>query len=281
MVVASHLGSISIPDWAWKRPETRRSLAGRDVGALFRLANQHGASQNRLAAATGIAQSRVSELINGHRVVTDLAVLLRIAGGLSMPDDARIEMGIAPSQPDETAMGRMSGEIAQVFPNQVPVAAEIRRRAGEAGEVDVLAVRALGILALNDSVLRPALLARSEPLCLRVLLLDPECEAAARRASEIGESPAAFAAGIRLSLDLLRELADVPHLDVRVWLYCRLPVWRLIRIDDVMYVSAFAESWEGHESAVYEIPRTDRGAFWAGHRRGFEDVLLSAEQVIP
>lgn len=281
MTVLSRLGPPSIPDWAWIRPETRTILAARDVGALLRLAQQHGASQTRLSAATGIAQSRISELINGRRVVTELAVMERVAGGLSMPDDARMEMGLAPSRPAYGPIGRVTGEIARVHPSQAPVAAEIRRRAGEAEELDVLAVRGLGILGLNDSMLRPSLVGRAEPLRLRVLLLDPTCPAAERRAAEIGESPAAFASGIRLALDLLRELAVLPHLDVRVWLYCRLPVWRLIRVDDVMFVSAFSERWEGHESAVYQIPRTDRGAFWEGHVRGFLDVLESAEQVIP
>jgi hypothetical protein len=62
-----------------------------------------------------------------------------------------------------------------------------------------------------------------------------------------------------------------------VRLHTRLPVWRLIRLDEVLYVSAFDASWEGHESTVYEIPHTPRGAFWAGFRRLFDDVWDSAE----
>lgn len=263
---------VTIPDWAWHSPETRAALTARDAGALLRLARRHGASQGRLAAAAGITQSRISELMSGQRAVTDLAVWHRIAEALSMPDDARMALGLSPTSTEGADLGHMSGEITRVWPEQAPMAEEIRRRASGAREIDVLAVRALGILGLNDSLLRTAVTGRN--VRLRVLLLDPECPAAERRAEEIGESWRSFADGIRLSLSRLREVADAnPGLDLRVWTYCRLPVWRLIRLDDVLYVSAFDRQWEGHASAVYEVPRTDRGAFWAGYARLFEDLI--------
>lgn len=265
---------IHIPDWAWQRHETRTMLRERDIAGLFTFARTHGgASQARIAAAVGVGQPRVNEIMRGRRDVVSIDVLERIATGLHMPDDARIDMGLAPQQPSNDDLTAVSGEIAHVFPNQQPVAEQIRRRAHEANELDVLAVRALGIIGLNDSLLRPALLARTTPLRVRVLLLDPDSPLAERRAAEIGESAEAFASGIRLALARLREVAATnPVVDLAVRLYARLPVWRVIRLDEVMYVSAFDAAWEGHESAVYEIPHTPRGAFWAGYRRGFEDL---------
>jgi transcriptional regulator with XRE-family HTH domain len=274
MSVPLTIQAINIPDWAWQRPETRLMLCERDIPKIFALARTYGgASQSRIAAATGLSQPRVNEILKGRRTVTSIDVLERIAVGLNMPDDARITLGIAPQQPDENDLTVMSGEISHVYPNQAPVAEEIRRRASQAHELDVLAVRALGIIGLNDSLLRPALLARKSPLQVRVLLLNPDCPAAQIRAGEIGESPESFSAGIRLALARLREVSATNEaVDLTVKIYDRLPVWRLIRLDDVMYVSAFDAAWEGHESAVYEVPNTPRGAFWAGHRRGFEDL---------
>jgi hypothetical protein len=141
----------------------------------------------------------------------------------------------------------------------------------------VLAVRGLGIIGLNDSLLCPALISRAVPMRVRVLLLDPDCPVAARRAVEIGESVDAFTAGIRLSLARIAELATAHGVDLEVRLHTRLPVWRLIRLDDVLYVSAFDAAWEGHESTVYEIPHAPRGAFWAGFRRLFDDVWDNAK----
>lgn len=271
---------IAIPDWAWQRPETQVILGTRDAGGLLRLATTHGgASQSRIAAATGIAQGRISELMAGRRTVTELAVWERIAEGLHMPDDARMTLGLAPASTRDADLGHMSGEISRVWPSQAPMADEIRRRAAVASEIDVMAVRALGIMALNDSLLRSAM-TDGRSLRVRVLLLDPECSAARRRAEEIGESHEAFAEGIRLSLTRLREVAAMPGIDMRVWLYCRLPVWRLIRMDGVTYVSAFDAAWEGHESAIYEIPIVPKGAFGAGFARLFEDTMDSAELVI-
>lgn len=282
MPLPSLFEPIHIPDWAWQRPETRQLLSDRDIAALFRFAQQYGGvSQSRIAAATGLAQGRVNEIANGRRAVTNLEVLLRIADGLHMPDDARVTMGLAPARPAGNDLAAMSGEISRVYPNQAPVAEEIRRRAVDAQQLDVLAVRGLGILGLNDSLLRPALMARTTPLLVRVLLLAPDCPAAERRAGEISESMATFSSGIRLALARLEEVAAANHVvDLAVRLYARLPVWRIIRLDDVAYVSAFDAAWEGHESAVYEIPHTPRGAFWAGFSRLFDDVWDNAHPVI-
>jgi transcriptional regulator with XRE-family HTH domain len=279
--VASLHDQIRIADWAWQRPETADILRNRDMAALLRFAQQYGgASQMRLAAATGIAQGRVSEIINGKKAVTQLDVFTRIADGLNMPDLCRTALGLAPRRIGERLAGGTT-EISRHFTNQGPVVAEIRRRAVDAESLDILAVRALGIIALNDSLLRPALLSRKTPLQVRVLLLDPDCSAARRRAGEIGEGHPSFAAGIRLSLAKLEEVRDMaPNVDLEVRLYDRLPVWRMFRIDDIAWISSFDVQWEGHESTIYEIPHTPSGSFWAGHRRQFEDLHDHARRVI-
>ncbi|GAA3746951.1 transcriptional regulator with XRE-family HTH domain [Spinactinospora alkalitolerans] len=94
---ARALEPIGIPVWAWRREETRRLLQERDVAGLLRFAQRYGgASQTRLAAATGIAQGRISEILNGRKSVTAFEVFERIADGLNMPDPARMLFGLAP-----------------------------------------------------------------------------------------------------------------------------------------------------------------------------------------
>jgi transcriptional regulator with XRE-family HTH domain len=279
-VASSAFEPIHIADWAWQRPETHAILDAKDMAGLLKFAQQYGgASQGRLAAATGISQGRINEVINGKRAVTQLDVFTRIADGLDMPDFCRITLGLAPKRGGRR--DHATTEITKLFASQEPVAAEIRRRAADAHHLDVLAVRALGIIGLNDSVLRPTLLARKHPLKVRVLLLDPSCEAATVRAREIGESAASFGAGINLAIERLREVAGaVPNVDLQVSLYTRLPVWRIIRVDNTAYVSSFDAAWEGHASMIYEVPHTPRGAFWAGYRRHFDDVCDTARRVI-
>jgi hypothetical protein len=99
-------------------------------------------------------------------------------------------------------------EISRVFTVQAEANAELRDQAAVAARIDVLAVRALGLIALNDSMLRGPLAARVSAVDVRVLLLDPDSLAAAIRAAEIGESPDSFGAGIRLALARLAEFAD-------------------------------------------------------------------------
>lgn len=87
---------IRVPDHVWHTHEAE--LRARDIGAMFRLAKQYaGASQNRIAAATGVPQSRVNALMNNRGgPVSNISVLERIADGLNLPDTARLDLGLAP-----------------------------------------------------------------------------------------------------------------------------------------------------------------------------------------
>ncbi len=276
--------AIEIPLRAWRHPDTRTALQKRDVRTLLYLAQRYGATQTRIAAATGMLQGRVSEIMRGIRQITAFETYERVAAGLGMPDEARMLFGLAPAHPagiDHLGpVGR--AEIMQVFPSQSTAADDIRSAARDAVAIDVLAVRGLGLLGLNDSLLRPGVIGRNHvPQILRVLLLSPDGDAAWRRSREINESPEAFASGIRLAEDRLKELADrVPSIAVELYRYYQLPVWRLIVLDEIQYVSAFGESWEGHESAVYKLAPTPQGALYRGFRRMFEETRMSAERVM-
>lgn len=279
------LEPIRLPDWAWERPEVRQALRARDMAAVFRHAQQYaGASQARIATATGMTQARVSEIISGRREVARLDVYERIADGLHMPDDARHLLGLAAGRERRTGGPAFDlaafPEVVRVYAAQHSAAEEIQQQAREATELDVLAVRGLGLIGLNDSLLR-ACLPREQGgkgLRVRVALLDPDSDALARRAAEIGESAESLASGVRLAEARLRELAEAG--DVAVWRYRMLPTWRLIRTDGTMFVGAFDAGWEGHESALYKVMETPHGPLYRGFRRMFEAVIDGAQRTI-
>ncbi|MBD0837526.1 helix-turn-helix domain-containing protein [Streptomyces sp. TRM68416] len=279
------LEPIELPDWAWERAEVRQSLRARDMGAVFRHAQQYaGASQARIATATGMTQARVSEVISGRREVSRLDVYERIADGLHMPDDARHLLGLAASR-ERRAGGAAFDlaafpEVVRVYQAQSSAAEEIQQQARAATELDVLAVRGLGLIGLNDSLLRACLPRErgGKGLSVRVALLDPDSDALDRRAAEIGESAESLASGVRLAEARLRELADVG--DVSVWRYRMLPTWRLIRTDGTLFVGAFDAGWEGHESALYKVMETPHGPLYRGFRRMFEAVIVGARRTI-
>jgi hypothetical protein len=272
--------SMALPDWAWTRPDVRQALSQRDVSGLFRAAQQYcGASQGRIAAATGLLQGRVSEIIKGTRTVTSLELFERIADGLAMPDDARMLLGLAPRRPAGldhlSASGR--AEILAVYPSQSTALADIQGLAKTAQTIDVLAVRGLGILGLNDSILRASV--QLSTSTVRALLLDPDCEAAHRRAAEIDESYDSFAAGIRFSVERLRELNSQTS-TVSCWLYSLLPTWRVIGLDSAMFLSAFGENHEGHTSPMYRLTGSPHGALHRGFHRFTEELRRTARQVV-
>lgn len=278
--VTETVPSLALPDWAWKQPKVRRALVDRDVAGLFRAAQQYaGASQSRIATATGILQGRVSEIIRGGRSVTTLELFERIADGLGMPDDARMRFGLAPRHPAGLDHLGASGraEILAVYPSQSTARKDIAGLAATAREMEVLAVRGLGILGLNDSMLR-AHIQEAKP-AVRVLLLDPDCPAAERRAAEIGESLGSFAAGIRLSVERLRELNDEIG-TVQCHLYGLLPTWRVIGLDSTLFVSAFGESHEGHTSPMYRLAGSPHGALHRGFQRFTDELRRTARQVV-
>lgn len=281
------MGSFALPDWAWERAEVREALRARDMGTVFRHVQQYsGASQARIAAATGMTQARVNEIINGRREVSRLSVYERIAEGLLMPDDARHLLGLAASR--ERSRGGAAfdlaafPEVVRVYEAQASAAEEIQENARRAENLDILAVRGLGLIGLNDSLLRSACLPRElggKGLRVRVALLDPDGESLKQRAAEIGESADSLASGVLLAEARLRELRT-GGCDVTAFRYTLLPTWRLIRADDTLFVGAFDAGWEGHESATYKVMATPHGPLFRGFRRMFEAIVAEAQRTV-
>ncbi len=256
------------------------------MAGLLRIAQQHtGASQARLATAIGLSQSRTNELINGRRQVLRLDVLERIAAGLAMPDTARMILGLAPvlaaTATSVDDLATFTGITSRTYASQAQAARDILGQVRTATTLDMLIVRGLGLLGLNGSLLRTSLtVPRSQPLLLRIALLNPRSEAAKARAMEIGESSSTFAAGIRLSQERLADLAHDARIELSLYLYDRLPTWRLLIVDDVMFVGTFDPDWEGHTSPVYRLDPGTGGAFHRGMRRTYEELLSSATRVV-
>src|SRR5262249_12857366 len=169
-------------------------------------------------------------------MVTTLEVFERIADGIVMPDDARILLGLAPKNPAGLDHLGPSGraEVIAAYPSQSVAQADMRAAAKDVREIDILAVRGLGIIGLNDSLLRASVTAKRP--AVQVLLLDPDSAAAVRRAVEIGESVESFTSGLRLAIARLRELAEQTEGVVQGYLYDLLPTWRVIRLDTTMRI---------------------------------------------
>lgn len=208
-----------------------------------------------------------------------LEVFERIADGLNMPDDARMLLGLAPIHPAGLDHLGPSGraEVIAAYPSQASATPEIHAAARTAAAIDILAVRGLGIIDMNDSLLR-RIVTGAQPR-LRALLLNPDSAAAHRRAEEIGEGYESFATGIRLSIAKLRELAEYTA-EIEVYTYDLLPTWRVIGVDTALFVSAFGETHEGHTSPMYKIARSTHGALYRGFRRFIDELLTTAHRVV-
>lgn len=270
-----------VPPWAWYRDDLRSAVSGRDIGGVLRAVQKYtGASQGRLASATGLLQGRISELLRGTRVVSALEVFERLADGLDMPDDSRMALGLAPRRRAGLRHEQnLPDEVVGSYPSQDHALAHIRAATRRAPTVDVLAVRGLGIFGMTDSVLRRSL---ASGCMLRVLLLHPESDAAAVRARELGEERDSFVASVHLATARLRELrAARADLTVECYYYMTLPTWRIIAPEPTMFLSSFGPDTEGHRSAMYRLTATVRGGtLCSGFRRFLDDQRRIADRVM-
>lgn len=270
-----------MPASVWTQPDMRHACQQRDVPAILRAVQRGtGASQTQLSTATGILQGRISEILRGTRTVTALEVFERIADGLAMPDETRVLLGLAPVHPSGLdhlgPLGR--AEMLAAYPSQAEATPDIREAAAVAHSIDILAVRGLGIIGMNDSLLR-ATVARTRPL-LRALLLDPESPAANRRAAEVGESAESFTSGVTLSVSRLRDLGEQTGAQVQVYFYDMLPTWRVLALDDVAFLSAFGHAHEGHTSSMYKIVASEHGALHRGFHRFMGELRTQSRRVL-
>jgi hypothetical protein len=297
----------SVPLAFWRGDTVQTALANHDVGALFQvyLRTHPECTQTQLALLTEHDRSDISNWVRGVRSgrVGDIDVLTRIADGLQMPDEARVLAGLAPAAvlmssfraaipanrnaagsdhaPAPAATAIDESNLGRFYRGQDEAADDIRSLAAAARSIDILAVRGLGLLGLNDSLLRAAVTAeRVEPLVIRVLLIDAACPAASRRAAEIGESPESFAASVRFAEHKLKDLSTEPGIAMQAYRYASLPVWRIITVDGTTFVSTFDEDWEGHNSPVHRIEAACDGALFKGFRRMFNELATTAEQFI-
>jgi predicted XRE-type DNA-binding protein len=118
---------LAIPDPFWQRPETIAALRERAMGKLLLLVHQHtGASQTQIAAACGVTQPKISDIIRGVQKIETLAVFERYADALDMPDQARTILGLAP-RPSFRPPRRDPG-----FPGGQPVVDVVTAAADEA-----------------------------------------------------------------------------------------------------------------------------------------------------
>ncbi|MFE3191625.1 hypothetical protein ACFXHA_21625 [Nocardia sp. NPDC059240] len=267
---------VVVPAQMWNQEAVQAALRERDIAGLLKLVQRHtGVSQQRLATALELSQGRVNELINRKRIVSALGTFERLANGLNMPDHARMSLGLAPAADTRMTLTSLS-EISRTYRSQAEAADEIRDLASAAATIDVMAVRGLGILGLNDSLLRDAL---STEVRLRVLLLSPDSAAAVHRSAEIGESAESFSAGIRLAIARIRELSTSGR-HIELYTYDHAPVWRIISIDGILFVSAFTHRHEGHTSPAHRIEANDRGVLHHAFVRTMAQTFAGASRLI-
>jgi hypothetical protein len=174
-------------------------------------------------------------------------------------------------------------EIAGIFPDQLAAAQEILHRAASASVVDILALRGSELIGLAGPLRSAASTAPpGREVTVRVLLLDPGSAAARRRAGELGEPPGSFDAEIRSTVTQMADLASqLPRLRLELRCYRQLPVWRMIVIDQIQYVSVLCPAAPDSPAAIYKLRQVPGGALYQGFQQLFATLAAAARPVRP
>jgi tetratricopeptide (TPR) repeat protein/transcriptional regulator with XRE-family HTH domain len=168
-VSRSPFDPIEIPDEAWRREPTQRILQNRAAGPLFQFVQKYGISQTRLAAATGLSQGRINDLIKGRRGnITALDSWERIAEGLGMPTHARVALGLAPGSPvdmDLTPAQSIPADLGLGFPASTTDRADTTARLWKADldQTSHVVKGGVDVQAWNDASLKWLLANTVEP----------------------------------------------------------------------------------------------------------------------
>lgn len=134
--------------------EACRRRNKQDIGLILTVLGSHGMSQGAIAGLTGIPQGRLSEYKNGKRL-PKLDTLQMFADGLGLPDQARLALGLAATDPSaQESSGGESGEL--------PVTSDLLTVAWMAGSLNNHVDRR-AVLQLAATLLAAPLLGVEEP----------------------------------------------------------------------------------------------------------------------
>ena len=170
-------------------------------------------------------------------------------------------------------------EIYSMYQFQNESNADMVELIKKASEIDILTIRGLGIIGLNDAVLRKTIRSIGEKkLKIRIIMLSPVSNFVQERANEIGESYEVFIEALKLGINHVKKFGGETHHDVKIYFYDKRPCWRIIRIDNWYFVSVFAGQIEGHQANVYRVDELKGGTLGKALRRYIENMVIESEQ---
>ncbi len=169
----------------------------------------------------------------------------------------------------KTYIGFKKSGILNVYPNQYLCTEAVKSKLDLVKTIDILTIRGLGICGLKDSLMWQKLVERAGQIQVRILFLDPNSKYVEIRARELDENTDRYKKGILLAQDSFRELKD-RRVTIEAKMYDALPIWRLMSLDQYLYVSSFLPSKEGHHSAIYEITAEEFSSLYNTFMREFE-----------
>jgi hypothetical protein len=163
-----------------------------------------------------------------------------------------------------------------VHPNQAACAGLLRHLLESAIRVDILNIRGLGLFALTDSVMRGTFARRRTQLSVRILTMSAASAFVKSRATELGDEPESLRSGIRLGKKSIDEMRR-GGVNITARAYDRQAVWRLIVIDDRMFVSGFLPSIEGHDFPALELRHTGPKSLYCLLKRQYDELWDSSQ----
>jgi hypothetical protein len=247
-----------------ERQDFAAACAGRDLGAILRIAVQWGGpgfSISHVSRRCEMSLSQAADYTKRGRQATKLEIIERVADGLHVPG---YMLGIT-ERPWESGSSE-SSHPARTFPDiaaETATAAYAGRGLVTRGQWNEIIDSASEIIFLygmtefgyasDDDV--PGILAGaiSRGCQVRILLLDPEYDGAGSIDADEGSPPGTLSARIRASLARFGKMREEcgENFDIRT--YGTHPSISVVRADERMIVTPYLGSSTGSNSPTFEF----------------------------
>ena len=165
--------------------------------------------------------------------------------------------------------------IENVFSKRLEAQQEIDQKLVQASRIKLLGVQGMALFSdvrmVKRASLGKAIFEQRIPKDIQILLLDPDSEYVAQRANELGvHSAEDIKQGILHTISDIKLLKDeAPDMSIEVRTYNAPPIWSLIFLDEILYVSSYAKGIPGYESRCYRV-RARRGSLYYVFEKYFE-----------
>jgi Domain of unknown function (DUF5919) len=276
--MARYRAADHLPPEILARPDFADACAGRDLGAMFRIAMKYGPdfTPSHIARRCEMTVSKIQDYARGRTLAQSIAIFERVSDGLRVPGRM---LGISPRPWEDGSAGQLHGIprdaqiVAAAYEGRGLIARQQWNQLIEAaGECIWLYGLAEFGYATDDDVPLILAAAAANGCEIRILLLDPEYPGTRQIDEDEGSPPGTLSTRIKASLARFLKMREACGERMAVRVYSAHPTASVIRGDDRMVVTPYLRFFTGSNSPTFELQSGSAGKIFGRYARHVEET---------